>query len=69
RGGARHPRSCRPRAGNLNSKGGIPWEGGGVLVVGVDLGRHEGSTPCVDEPLSGIEKRMGSDPFSRGKGL
>ncbi|WP_211271548.1 hypothetical protein, partial [Stenotrophomonas maltophilia] len=39
------------------------------LLGGVDPGRHDGSTPCVDESLSGIEKRMESDLFLNGKGL
>ncbi|HFL2023320.1 TPA: hypothetical protein ACG3DC_002552, partial [Stenotrophomonas maltophilia] len=39
-----------------------------VLLVGVDLGRHGRSTPCVDESLSGIEKRMASDLFFNEKG-
>ena len=40
-----------------------------LLLVGVDLGRHGRSTPCVDASLSGIEKRMRSDPFFNEKGL
>ncbi|HID9473552.1 TPA: hypothetical protein ACXI1P_000935, partial [Stenotrophomonas maltophilia] len=40
-----------------------------LLLVGVDLGRHGRSTPCVDESLSGIEKRMESELFSNEKGF